>query len=125
MRGSVTPSAPSSRQADLITTTPGEARRPIYASIRVLEKLLKMAERRAHAARDFIKALRAVVAVAITAGLRPDDSTIGIRVKLRASTGFKTWPEDAMAKLKPGRRSARKPGWHSAFCSIPRSAEAT
>lgn len=35
-------------------------------------------------------------AVAITAGL----PTIGIRVKLRASTGFKTWPEDAIAQFE-------------------------
>ena len=38
-----------------------------------------LASTKPHAARDFIKALRAVVAVAITAGLRPDDPTIGIR----------------------------------------------
>jgi integrase len=41
-----------------------------------------------------------VVAVAITAGLRPGNPTTVIWVKLRATAGFKTWPEDAIAQFK-------------------------
>jgi len=41
-----------------------------------------------------------MIAVAMTAGLRHDDPTLGIRVKLRASIGYKTWPEDAIAQFE-------------------------
>jgi hypothetical protein len=47
-----------------------------------------------HSAKSFLKALRAVVTVAIRAGLRDDDPTAGIRIKVRATGGFRTWIED-------------------------------
>jgi integrase len=53
-----------------------------------------------HVARNVLKALRGVIAVAMTADLRHDDPTLGIRVKLRASTGFTTWPESAIAQFE-------------------------
>jgi integrase len=53
-----------------------------------------------HAVRSFLKALRAVVALARRAGIRDDDPTEGIRVKLRATAGFRTWAEDDIARFE-------------------------
>jgi hypothetical protein len=54
-----------------------------------------------HAARSFLKVLRAVIAIAIAAGLRDDDPTIGIRnIKLRATGGFRTWAEEDIAQFE-------------------------
>jgi integrase len=53
-----------------------------------------------HAARAFIKALRGMIAVAIMAGLRDDDPTLGIRVKARKTDGFRTWTEDEIAQFE-------------------------
>jgi integrase len=53
-----------------------------------------------HAARAFIKALRALIAVAIGAGLRGDDPTQGIRVKARDTGGFRTWTEEEIAQFE-------------------------
>jgi integrase len=54
-----------------------------------------------HAAKSFLKALRAVVAVALRAGLCEADPTAGIRVKVRASAhGFRTWNEDDIAQFE-------------------------
>ena len=52
-----------------------------------------------HAARSFLKALRAVVAIARRTGIRDDDPTEGIRVKVRATAGFRTWAEDDIARF--------------------------
>src|SRR2546430_2347027 len=46
-----------------------------------------LARAKPHTARNFLKALKGVIAVAITAGLRGDDPTAGIRVKVRPSAG--------------------------------------
>ena len=53
-----------------------------------------------HAARSFLKALRAVVAIARRTGIRDDDPTEGIRVKVRATAGFRTWAEDDIARFE-------------------------
>ena len=53
-----------------------------------------------HAARSFLKALRAVVAIARRTGIRDDDPTEGIRVKVRATAGFRTWTEDDIAQFE-------------------------
>jgi integrase len=54
-----------------------------------------------HAARSFLTALRAVLGVAIAAGLRDDDPTLGIRnVKVRATGGFRTWTEEEIAQFE-------------------------
>jgi hypothetical protein len=51
-----------------------------------------------HAAKNFLKALRAVAAVALRAGLCEADPTIGVRVKARASEhGFRAWSDDDIA----------------------------
>jgi integrase len=52
------------------------------------------------AARNFLFALRAMIAVAITAGLRPSDPSAGINVKLRDTGGFRTWTEDEIAQFE-------------------------
>jgi integrase len=53
-----------------------------------------------HAARAFIKALRAVSVVAIMAGLRDDDPTHGVRVKVRKTSGFRSWNEEEIAQFE-------------------------
>jgi integrase len=53
-----------------------------------------------YAAKSFLKALRAVVAVALRAGLCEADPTAGIRVKVRATAGFQTWTEDDIAQFE-------------------------
>jgi integrase len=59
-----------------------------------------VAKKAPHAARGFLKALRGVVTVAIRAGLRADDPTAGIRIKIRATGGFRTWAEDDIAQFE-------------------------
>ena len=54
-----------------------------------------------HATRNFLKALRGLMATAIPAGLRDDDPTLGIRnVKVRATGGFRTWTEEEIAQFE-------------------------
>jgi integrase len=54
-----------------------------------------------HAARNFLKALRGLMATAIPAGLRDDAPTLGIRnVKVRATGGFRTWTEEEIAQFE-------------------------
>jgi integrase len=53
-----------------------------------------------HAARNFLKALRGMVAVALRAGLCETDPTAGIRVKVRASPGIPTWTEDDIGQFE-------------------------
>jgi integrase len=53
-----------------------------------------------HAARHFLNALHAMAVVAITAGLRDDDPTHGVRVKARDTGGFRTWNEEEIAQFE-------------------------
>jgi integrase len=53
-----------------------------------------------HAVKSFLKALRAVAAVAIVASLRSDDPTDGIRVKISDTGGFRTWDEGEIAQFE-------------------------
>ncbi|MGB8898242.1 MAG: tyrosine-type recombinase/integrase, partial [Methylocella sp.] len=53
-----------------------------------------------HAARSFLKALRAVIAIARRAGIRDDNPTEGIHVKVRATAGFRAWSEDDIARFE-------------------------
>jgi integrase len=46
------------------------------------------------AARDFLRCLRLLVQYAISIGVRADDPTAGVRVKLPKSDGYRTWTED-------------------------------
>jgi integrase len=53
-----------------------------------------------HAAKHFLNALRAMIGVAIVAGLRADDPTAGIRIKARRSSGFLTWTDAEIAQFE-------------------------
>lgn len=54
-----------------------------------------------HAAKHFLNALRAVIAVAIKARMRTDDPTVGIQnLKATESDGHKTWNEDHIARFE-------------------------
>jgi integrase len=49
------------------------------------------------AARDFLCCLRLLVRYAINIGVRQDDPTAGVRVKMPKTDGFKTWTEEDIA----------------------------
>lgn len=53
-----------------------------------------------HAAKHFLNALRAMINVAIVAGLRADDPTAGIRIKARQSSGFRTWTDAEITQFQ-------------------------
>jgi integrase len=54
-----------------------------------------------HAAKNFLKALRGVVSVALKAGIRETDPTSGIRVKAKTSPqGFQSWSESDIAQFE-------------------------
>jgi integrase len=66
-----------------------------------VEAMLAKKNAAPHAARNFLKALRGLMATAIPAGLRDDDPTLGIRnVKVRATGGFRTWTEEEIAQFE-------------------------
>jgi integrase len=61
------------------------------------------------AARDFLKCLRLLVQHAIKLGIRDDDPTAGIRVKMPKSEGFRTWTEDDIAAFSAAYPVGTKP----------------
>jgi integrase len=66
-----------------------------------VEMMLAEKAAKLHAAKSFLKALRAVVTVAQRIGLCETDPTVGIRVKARVSAhGFRTWTEDHIAQFE-------------------------
>jgi integrase len=52
------------------------------------------------AARGFLRCLRLLVRYAIDIGVREDDPTAGVRVKMPKSDGFPTWSEEEIAVLQ-------------------------
>jgi len=52
------------------------------------------------AARDLLRCLRLLVQHAIKLGIRQDDPTIGVRVKMPKTDGFRTWTEDEIAAFE-------------------------
>jgi hypothetical protein len=69
-----------------------------------------------HAAKHFLNALRAMIGVAIVAGLRADDPTIGILVKARQSNGFRTWSDVEITQFERAHPIGTR-GWLSG-CSM-------
>jgi len=62
------------------------------------EDITRMVEKKLPAAgRHFRNALRALMVVAIDAGYRRDDPTIGVKIKTTKSSGYHTWNEDEIA----------------------------
>jgi integrase len=61
------------------------------------------------AARDFLKCLRLLVQHAIGLGIRDDDPTAGIRVKMPKSEGFRTWTEEDIAAFSAAYPVGTKP----------------
>jgi len=53
-----------------------------------------------HAAKHFLNALRAMISVAILAGLRSDDPTVGVNIKAPSSGGFRTWTDDEVEQFE-------------------------
>jgi len=61
------------------------------------------------AARDFLRCLRLLVQHAIALGIREDDPTAGVRVKLPKSNGIRTWIEDEIATFEAAYPIGTKP----------------
>jgi integrase len=65
-----------------------------FALMRRIDVEKRIAERKPHTAKNFLKALRSMVAVALRTGLCTIDPTEGVRVKVRDSVdGFRAWGE--------------------------------
>jgi len=61
------------------------------------------------AARDFLRCLRQLIAYAISIGIRQDDPTAGVRVKVPKSDGFRTWGEQDIAAFQATYAVGTKP----------------
>src|SRR5262245_62172407 len=61
------------------------------------------------AARDFLRCLRLVVRYAIGIGVRQDDPTAGVRVKLPKSDGYHSWTEEEIAAFEAAYAIGSKP----------------
>ena len=61
------------------------------------------------AARDFLRCLRLLVQYALSIGVRKDDPTTGVRVKMPSSEGFRTWTEDDVARFERAYPLGSKP----------------
>jgi|SoimicmetaTmtLPC_FD_contig_51_3108290_length_1312_multi_3_in_0_out_0_2 integrase len=60
-------------------------------------------------ARDFLRCLRLLIAYGIGIGIRADDPTLGLRVKLPKSDGYRTWTEDDIATVEAAYPIGSKP----------------
>jgi integrase len=61
------------------------------------------------AARDFLRCLRLLVQHAMALGIREDDPTAGVRVKLPRSDGIRPWTEDEIATFEAAYPIGTKP----------------
>jgi integrase len=61
------------------------------------------------AARDFLRCLRLLTRYAISIGIRQDDPTIGVRVKMPKTGGFRTWTEEDIAAFEAAYPMGSKP----------------
>jgi integrase len=61
------------------------------------------------AARDLLRCLRLLVQHAIKLGIRQDDPTAGVRVKLPKTGGFRTWTEEDIAAFEAAYPIGTKP----------------
>jgi integrase len=82
--------------------------------ITLLERrhVVKMLDARAEhpaAARDLLRCLRLLVQHAIKLGIRQDDPTQGVRVKMPKTDGFRTWTEEDIAAFETAYSIGTKP----------------
>src|SRR5512133_1605446 len=61
------------------------------------------------AARDFLRCLRLLVQYAIGLGVRQDDPTNGVKVKMPKSDGFPTWSEEDIVAFEAAYPIGSKP----------------
>jgi integrase len=61
------------------------------------------------AARNFLRCLRLLVHYAISIGIREDDPTAGVRVKVPKTDGFRTWSEEDIAAFEAAYPLGSKP----------------
>jgi integrase len=74
-----------------------------------VEMMLAEKAAKPHAAKGFLKALRAVVVIALRTGLRESDPTAGIRIKIRATEGHRPWSEDDIAQFEAANPIGSRP----------------
>jgi integrase len=60
-------------------------------------------------ARDFLRCLRLLTQYAVSIGVRQDDPTAGVRVKLPKSDGHRTWTEEDIARFEAAYPIGTKP----------------
>jgi hypothetical protein len=90
-----------------------------------VERLLAEKASTPHAAKSFLKALRAVSAVALRTGLCTIDPTEGVCIKARTSAqGFRAWSDADIDQFET-HWPTRVNGWRWRSCSIPVSGVAT
>ena len=65
------------------------------------------------AQRNFLNTLRAMFKWAMKEGRIPDDPTLGVTREKVKTTGYKTWSEDHIARLRPSILSAQRSGSRS------------
>jgi integrase len=87
-----------------------------YGDLRIatLERrhVVKMLDAKAQApsaARDLLRCLKLIVSYAISIGMRDDDPTAGVRVKLARSDGFRTWSEEDISAFERAYALGSKP----------------
>src|SRR5262249_28339216 len=61
------------------------------------------------AARCLLRTLRSLVQYAINTGVREDDPTAGVRVKMPKSDGYRTWTEEDIARFEAAYPIGTKP----------------
>jgi integrase len=67
---------------------------------RHVKEMLDAKAGRPVAARDLLRCLRVLIRYAADIGLRDDDPTLGIRIAMPKSGGFRTWSEDDIASFE-------------------------
>jgi integrase len=60
-------------------------------------------------ARDFLRCLRLLTQYAVSIGMREDDPTMGVRVKVPKSDGHRTWSEEDIARFEAAYPIGTKP----------------
>jgi integrase len=98
--GELAPATKNDRRCVLERLREDHGDRPFAELRRVhVEKMLDKIDA-PHARKHFLKALRALVAACLPAGLIENDPTAGVRVKVPATGGFRCWSEDDVAQFE-------------------------
>jgi integrase len=93
-----------------------EAMRPDYGDLSIAtlarKHVMAMLDSKAKhpgAARGFLRCLRLLTQYAISIGVREDDPTAGVRVKMPKTDGYRTWDEEHITAFESFYRAGSKP----------------